>query len=67
MALLNKRDFLLNRPFIIYNQKTNDSFIILNINDNKKYILYFDWFNNERTNRLEIDSKVILSDNFYIY
>ena len=49
MTLLIKRDFLLSRSFIIYNQKTNDSFIILNINNNKKYILYFNWYFKERS------------------
>jgi len=40
---------LINKPFIIYNLKTMDSFIVLNIDNNKKYLFYYNWDNNERT------------------
>jgi hypothetical protein len=40
---------ILKKPFIIYNQKTLDSFIILNINEQKKYLFYYNWNNKERT------------------
>ena len=63
MNFLNKRELLIIRSFIIYNQKTNDSFVILNINSKKKYILYFDWYNKERTIQIPLDT----NDNYFIY
>ena len=49
MNTLIDTNILQKKPFIIYNEKTNDSFIILNINKEKKYLFYFDYLNKERT------------------
>lgn len=65
---LTKRDIdiLLKRPFVIYNQKTNDSYIILNINKEKKYLFYYDNFNKERTIRFFNEASGI-DDKRFIY
>jgi hypothetical protein len=43
-----RRQLIMGRPFIIYNLQNMDSFIVLNITENKKYILYNHAKTNER-------------------
>jgi hypothetical protein len=49
---LSKEDYrrylLMKRPPVIYNQLTNDSFIYLHINQNKKYTLMYNSNENKR-------------------
>ena len=41
------KELLIKRPFIIYNLKTKDSYIILPIKENKYYKLMYDFKQNE--------------------
>lgn len=40
--------FIKVKPFIIYNLKTNDSYVVLDINIQKRYTFYYDFIKKER-------------------
>ena len=43
------RNIIIQRPIIIYNHKTGDSYVTLEINVMKEYILKNDYYLNERS------------------
>ena len=52
-----RTQLLISRPFVIYNLQNMDSFVILNITENKQYILYNHSNTNERSFYIEILKK----------
>lgn len=57
-------DIIKQRPLIIHNHKTRDSYVTLEINANKEYILKNDTYLNKRNIRIQDASHYSSSDYF---
>ena len=66
--LINRLTILfLNIPHKIYNQLTNDSFIILRVNDIKFYKLKYNAYNNTRDIIYNFTETLEQHENYYLF